>query len=223
MLEARLAPALSAIGPWRWGGGAAADRLTHYYRGDRTVAYVEQPPADLARRLGLVPAADGPVLLVRAPGPLAFRSPHAETVHPLLVYADLLAEGHDRARDAAREIDARYLAPAEAEGHDAALHRRADPRAGRPAHRTAHDAPRLDRRRGARLSRPPPRTTADLDLAVVVAPDALAGVLAPLGWRRDARALQRWHGPEDVVADLLPAMPDLVAAGEVASTTAPER
>ena len=111
-LEARLAPMLTGLVPWRWGGGAAADRLTHYYRGDRTVIYVEQAPADLARRLGLMPAADGTVLLVRSPGPLGFHGPRADTVHPLVVYADLLTEGHDRARDAAREIAQRYLVAA---------------------------------------------------------------------------------------------------------------
>ena len=49
--------------------------------------------------------------MVRSPGALAFRSPHPETVHPLLVYADLLAEGHDRAREAAAELSARFLTP----------------------------------------------------------------------------------------------------------------
>ena len=48
--------------------------------------------------------------LVQAPGPRAFEGPNAEVVHPLLVYADLLAEGHDRAREAAAEIYETYLA-----------------------------------------------------------------------------------------------------------------
>lgn len=60
-----------------------------------------------------------------------------------------------------------------------------------------------------------PRTTADIDLAVVLAPSELERVLAPLGWRRDPRLLQRWHGPGAVLADLLPASQELVAAGEV--------
>lgn len=109
-LEMRLTPALDAATAWRWGGGAAAHRLTGYFRGDRTVVYVENPSADLPRRLGFVPDATGPIALVRAPGPLAFRSEHSETVHPLLVYADLLDEGDERARDAAREIYQRFLA-----------------------------------------------------------------------------------------------------------------
>lgn len=110
-LEPRLADALADGTPWRWGGGAAVARLTGHYRGDRTVVYLEDPPADLASRLRLVPDAVGPVLLVRTPGPLAFRSPDPATVHPLLVYADLLAEAHERAREAAGEVHARFLAP----------------------------------------------------------------------------------------------------------------
>lgn len=62
---------------------------------------------------------------------------------------------------------------------------------------------------------PLPRTTGDIDIAVVLAPTELERVLEPLGWRRDPRALQRWHGPGAVVADLLPATADLVAAGEI--------
>lgn len=113
VLEQRLAAALSGTTSWRWGGGAAALRLTHYYRGEQTVLYVDQPPADLARRLGLVPDREGPVVLMRMPGPLALRSPNPETTHPLLVYTDLLTEGHDRAREAAGEVYSAFLAPAE--------------------------------------------------------------------------------------------------------------
>lgn len=60
-----------------------------------------------------------------------------------------------------------------------------------------------------------PRATADLDLAIVLPPAELDRVLGPLGWRRNARIRQRWHGPEGVLADLLPATDELVAAGEV--------
>jgi hypothetical protein len=111
VLESQLAAAITPIAPWRWGGGAAAQRLTQFYRGEQTVLYVEQPPADLAKRLALVPDRAGPVVLARSPGPLAFRGPHPETVHPLLIYADLLAEGHDRAREAAAELSAQLLTP----------------------------------------------------------------------------------------------------------------
>lgn len=51
----------------------------------------------------------GELTLTRAPGPLAFEGRTPDTVHPLLVYADLMTEGHDRAREAAAEIYERYL------------------------------------------------------------------------------------------------------------------
>lgn len=59
------------------------------------------------------------------------------------------------------------------------------------------------------------RATADIDLAIVLAPADLDRVLGPLGWQRDARMRQRWHGPEGVLVDLLPATDELVAAGEI--------
>jgi hypothetical protein len=108
-LEARLSSSLGDEGVWRWGGGAAAQRLTRFYRGERTVVYLSEGDASLPKRLALVRDASGPLLLMRTPGPLAFESPRADTVHPLLVYADLLAEGHDRARDAARVVFDKYL------------------------------------------------------------------------------------------------------------------
>jgi hypothetical protein len=60
-------------------------------------------------RLRLVRDASGPVSLLHIPGRAAFDSPDSRCVHPLLAYADLLAEGHDRAREAAGELHARFL------------------------------------------------------------------------------------------------------------------
>jgi len=94
---------------WRWGGGAAAQRLTGYYRGPRTVIYFASAPPTPARKLGLVPSADGDVWLARSPGPAAFTGSDERCVHPLLVYADLLAEADDRAREAAAELRNRFL------------------------------------------------------------------------------------------------------------------
>lgn len=109
-IEADLAPRLDALGEWRWGGGAGAARLTGYYRGDRTIIYTRDPDPAAVRQLPLVPDVRGDVVLLRAPGPLAFEGPKADVVHPLLVYADLLNEGDDRAREAAAEIYDAYLA-----------------------------------------------------------------------------------------------------------------
>src|SRR5581483_7844637 len=70
-MEERFEKALGTASRWRWGGGAAAHRLTRFYRGDRTVLYVAEPGSDLPRKLALVPDRAGPIAIVRAPGELA--------------------------------------------------------------------------------------------------------------------------------------------------------
>ncbi len=107
--EAVLEPHLDRLGEWRWGGGAAAQRMTGFYRGDKTIIYLrEAPTPDALRRLPLVPDRAGDLFLRIAPGPVALEP--KDTVHPLLVYADLLADGNDRAGQAAEQVYDRYLA-----------------------------------------------------------------------------------------------------------------
>lgn len=108
-LEARLTRELNGVGAWRWGGGAAAQRLTAFYRGDDVTLYVADPPPDLTRRLGLVSDREGAVVIYRPPCTTAFTGPVADAVHPLIAYADLLALGGERAREAAGEIHRRFL------------------------------------------------------------------------------------------------------------------
>lgn len=103
--------ALEQAGEWRWGGGAAASRLDGHYRGDQTIVYLRDPDSLDTKRLPLVADARGPVALLRLPGPLALEGPLPDCAHPLLVYADLLSEGHERATEAAAAIHDRYLAP----------------------------------------------------------------------------------------------------------------
>ncbi len=110
-LEKRIEPVLDSLCDWRYGGGAAAMRLTGYYRGARTVLYLDKDEQSIARELRLIPDSRGPVSILKSPAAPAFDSPHPRCVHPLLVYADLLAEGNDRADDAAAEVHARHLAP----------------------------------------------------------------------------------------------------------------
>lgn len=107
-LEAALAPKLDQLG--RWGcGGAACERLTHFYRGETTVMYIEQPPQAFPREFGLVPDVHGPISLLPSPGPLALPAASNHVVHPLLAYADLLAETEPRAGEAAAELYAQFL------------------------------------------------------------------------------------------------------------------
>lgn len=110
-IERELAPHLDGLGAWRWGGGAAAVRIEGHYRGDRTIVYVDAAAKTPAKRMPLVPDANGNVVLMRALGPLALIGPRPDCAHPLLVYADLLAEGHDRASEGASAIHDRYLVP----------------------------------------------------------------------------------------------------------------
>lgn len=94
---------------WAWGGGAAADRLTGHHRGRRTVVHVHDGAADLAERLDAVPSPDGPLELLRVPGPLALRGPIDRVAHPLLIIAELYSMAEERAAEAAQEIRERFV------------------------------------------------------------------------------------------------------------------
>lgn len=108
-LEERLEKELGNDIKWAWGGGAAAMRMTKHYRGEETVLHVLSSTADLPRRLRALPAADGPFMIQRTPAKTAFEGAVPQTVHPLLVFAELMAGGNPRAREAALEIRERYL------------------------------------------------------------------------------------------------------------------
>lgn len=108
-LERRIESTLGERFAWAFGGGAAAMRLTGYYRGSSTVLHVQDPPPDLGRTLHLVPDAAGPVVICRSIGPCAFEGAAPRAVHPLLAYGDLLAEANERATEAAAELRHQYL------------------------------------------------------------------------------------------------------------------
>ncbi len=107
-LEARITEALAGT-TWAWGGGAAAFRLTRHYRGEDTLVHVDKPVAELAQALRALPDRNGALQVALVPGPLAFEAPVPHVAHPFLVYADLLATGGEREREAAAEIRERYL------------------------------------------------------------------------------------------------------------------
>lgn len=110
-LERHVEQALGATVPWAWGGTAAAARLVGHYRGQQTVLHVDDTllEMELRRRLRALPAEDGPLVVVRAPAQAAFDGKRPRTVHPLLVYAELLATNDERAREEAQLIYKRYL------------------------------------------------------------------------------------------------------------------
>jgi len=94
---------------WAWGGATAGYRLTQHYRGPTTTLHVAAPPTTMQRQLNLLPAKDGPIVVLGVPGPLGLEGPSPHIAHPLLVYTELLVEGDERALEAAAEIRTRFL------------------------------------------------------------------------------------------------------------------
>jgi hypothetical protein len=108
-LEARLIRELQGRGNWGFGGTAGAYRVDPHYRGTETTVHLAAPREDLPARLQAITARDGPLVLMKNPGRIAFEGVAPLTVHPLLIYTELLAVGDDRAREAAAGIRERYL------------------------------------------------------------------------------------------------------------------
>jgi hypothetical protein len=108
-LEDRVAGLLGPHQTWAWGGAAAAFRLTRQYRSDETILHLARPSDDLPRRLNALPHTAGRLIVLGVPGPLAFRGQVPHTVHPLLIYTELVLTGSDRARQAASELRERFL------------------------------------------------------------------------------------------------------------------
>jgi hypothetical protein len=96
---------------WAWGGGAACMRLTRFFRGAESIIYTSKPIPDFGKRVRCSPSPTGPLILLHAPAGPAFSGgdPETKTVHPLLVYTDLLASGEPRAREAATELQQEFL------------------------------------------------------------------------------------------------------------------
>ena len=108
-LEARIEQALTDDMRWGWGGGAAANRLTGFYRGRQTVLHLADPSQETIRKLKALPSKEGDLVVLRTPGHIAFDGAAPRTVHPLLVYTELLTEGTERAREAAGMLRERFL------------------------------------------------------------------------------------------------------------------
>ena len=70
---------------------------------------VAEPPANLAARLKALPSKNGPLTILRTKGPLMLEGAKPRTVHPLLVYAELLAVPNERAAETAVEIREKFL------------------------------------------------------------------------------------------------------------------
>jgi hypothetical protein len=108
-LERRIEEVLGNEGNWAWGGGAAAMRLTGFHRGQDTVLHVTTWRPEYARRLRAQRSHDGPLIVLGIPGEIALEGAAPRTIHPLLVYTELITTGKPRAREAAAEIQHEYL------------------------------------------------------------------------------------------------------------------
>lgn len=102
-------------GAYAFGGGLAGHLLDHFYRGPSTEVFVRPGNADQAvSALGLIPSREPDVTLFNLFSPcVTVPAGEAGTplVHPLLIYAELLHQGGDRAEVAAARIRERYLMP----------------------------------------------------------------------------------------------------------------
>ncbi len=108
-LEERIEKALSDSIRWAWGGGAAAARLVGHYRGRRTALHISDLSPEIVRSLRGLPAKEGDLELLRTMGRIMWEGSAPRTIHPLMVYTELLTEHSDRARETAEMIRKRYL------------------------------------------------------------------------------------------------------------------
>lgn len=110
--ERRIEHALGDDRAWAFGGGSGAHRLTGHYHGPLVTLHLLDSGAATLRALKAVPDRDGPLVVLRSPGPVGLRGPKPHVAHPLLVYAELLHEGGERAREAAAKVLKAWREPA---------------------------------------------------------------------------------------------------------------
>jgi hypothetical protein len=110
-LERRLEAQLGPLGRrWCLGGHSAAWRLVPHHRGEQTCLIVEEADAATAAALRLLPQADGPLTLMRSPGPVTFEAAPAPHVAPaLLAYGEMLCTEDERSREAGSMLRATLL------------------------------------------------------------------------------------------------------------------
>lgn len=96
-----------------WGGESAADRLTNHLRPELITVYTKLTTQAMVRKYQLLPDATGDVHVYTAfwgDAPQVEGVPN-DTVHPLLVYADLMITGDKRSRETAEMIFNEHIRP----------------------------------------------------------------------------------------------------------------
>jgi hypothetical protein len=96
-----------------WGGEPAADRLTNHLRPEQITVYTKLTTQAMVRKYQLLPDARGNVQLYTAFWGDAFPIENAtnDTVHPILIYADLMITGDKRSRETAEIIFNEHIRP----------------------------------------------------------------------------------------------------------------
>lgn len=93
-----------------WGGEVAAEKLTNYLKPQNITVYVDKDnPAAVLIPNRLKKDPEGDVELVARFWQPDTIAPHGDTVHPILVYADLMATGNQRNIETARIIYDEYI------------------------------------------------------------------------------------------------------------------
>ena len=111
-LEKRIPATFSTmdVSEFRWGGTTAGYQLTRHYRGPRTTVHVHATPPGLAQELHAVSDPRGNLVIMDAFGAINWQ-PGRDTVHPLLVYSEMLRDGDERAREAAELLFDEHIRP----------------------------------------------------------------------------------------------------------------
>jgi hypothetical protein len=92
-------------------GGPAAEAMQHFYHSSEAPLFLDLQGSGIQRALRLLPDRTGPVVLLKPFGKLVYwREFDGRMVAPpWLVYAELLASGDPRAREAAEELRRAFL------------------------------------------------------------------------------------------------------------------
>jgi len=93
-----------------WGGEIAAAELTGYLKPERYTVYADQLPGKLIYKFKFKKDPNGNLEVMRPFWAFEWKLAEKGYVPPLLIYADLMATGDDRAIEAAKIIYDKYLA-----------------------------------------------------------------------------------------------------------------
>ncbi len=91
------------------GGELAAESLSNYLIAEGAVIYTDKPFIDTALSLELIPATGGIITLIEKFWAEEFALENGVTVHPILVYADLLSHPKPRNLETAKIIYDKYV------------------------------------------------------------------------------------------------------------------